>query len=109
NRSRQSFLRAIREIARSLLRIVEGDETEALQTFGRMAAELGQPVVVNLKTGALKAGVFDPKHAKSQRRVQHIALDAVLIHILQPLPRIPAAAVRARVRKTLEQLVELIE
>ncbi len=46
-----------------------------------MGAKLGEPVVVDLETGALKAGIFDPEHAKAQRRVKHIAGDAVLVHV----------------------------
>ena len=105
----KAFLRAVRQIGRGLLGIIERNQPQTLQPLGRIAAELGEPIVVDLETGALKARVFDPEHAKTERGVQHIAGDAVLIHVFDALRRIPAAAVRAGIGEAFQQLLQFFQ
>src|SRR5712692_6393529 len=62
-----------------------------------MAGVLAQPVVVGSKTGALELGVLQPKEAETERRVNHLALNAVNILVLQAFGGIPSARQGVRV------------
>jgi len=108
-RARQTLLGRIGQIPSGLLRIVERDQRQALEPLGGVRAKFRKPIVVDLKASSLKSRVADPKHAKAQGGVEHVAGDAVQVHVFHSLRRVPTAAMRASVGKAFEELLQLLE
>src|SRR5437660_7036602 len=72
-----------------------------------MRTELGEPFVVNAKTGALQIGIVEPEQRHSERRVQHLRLDAVDLLILDALDGVPSTGTR-RLVAPLHMIAQLL-
>ncbi len=109
DRAGQAFPRALPKVRHGLLGIIQGYQSQTFQPLGRIAAKFGEPIVVDLKTGALKTAISDPEHTKPERGVEHIACDTVLVHVFESLRRIPTAAVRSGVREVFQQVPQFFD
>src|SRR2546425_4450934 len=96
------------QLLRRLVDVIQGDQPKTGQPLRRIGTVLGQPVVVDTETGALQRRVCEPELAKSKGRVDHVRLDAVEIHVLDALGRVPAAGTYVLVRRSLKEPRELL-
>ena len=70
------------------------DQREAAEARGRVLDVLGEPVVVRAhhRLVVLDVVVGDDRVAEAGRRVEHLGVDAVAVHLLEPRRGIVAAA-----------------
>ncbi len=74
------------------LHVVGRDQGDSDQAVGIGAAELGQEIVIGAQAGVLQFEIVKQKQGPdSQVGVQRLRVDAVDIHVLEALDRIPAA------------------
>src|SRR5262245_5587669 len=96
------------KLLHAVVDVVEGDQGEPGESFRRVGAVLGQPVVVDTKAGALQRRVGEPELAKPKRGVDDVRLDAVEIHVLHTLGGVPAARSGVLIGRSLKEARELL-
>jgi hypothetical protein len=65
-------------------RVVRGNVGQHDQAVGVVLVELGRPVVVDLEARDLELGVVDAE-SRRRRPVDHVRVDPVAVHVLEPL------------------------